>query len=88
MPLRCRLLGSLPEELGHGGLVLDQLEQGVAQVGERFGQAIYARAFAWIRAHREGERFQAVRLYALTDLRDALLELVEDKAAVAELFRQ
>jgi hypothetical protein len=56
------------------------------EIGERFGQGVYARAFAWIREHREGERFQAVRLYALTDLRDALLALGEDEAAVAELF--
>jgi hypothetical protein len=57
-------------------------------IAERFGPTIYPRAFAWIRAHREGERFQAVRLYALTDLRDALLELVEDEAAVRALFRR
>ena len=57
------------------------------EIGARFGQAIYAPAFAWIREHREGERFHAVRRYALTDLRDALLALVEDDRAVGELFR-
>ena len=55
-------------------------------VGERFGMEVFGPACAWIRENRPGEPFEAVRLYTLDDLRDALLELGLDAHAVAALF--
>ncbi len=57
------------------------------EIGLHFGQDVFARALAWIREHREGEPFHAVRLYSLeSDLRDALLAVTEDPETVRRLF--
>jgi len=55
-------------------------------IGERFGEDVYGKAVPWVRAHREGEPFHAVRLYLLDDLRQALKEVTQEPGAVDELF--
>lgn len=65
-------------------------DAGVARLfhdlGERLGTEAYGPALAWIRANREGEPFEAVRLYRLDDLRDALLAGGTDRGVVIELL--
>ncbi|MEE8467339.1 MAG: hypothetical protein V3T22_02730 [Planctomycetota bacterium] len=55
-------------------------------VQESFGMDVLGRACVWIRENRPGQPFEAVRLYTLDDLRDALFELGQDVERVRELF--
>lgn len=55
-------------------------------MGKTFGLDTWGRALAWIRKNRTGKPFQAVKLYRLDDLRDALRALGCDGAEVKRLL--
>jgi hypothetical protein len=56
------------------------------EVEKIFGRKIWGKALHWIRENREGETFNAIRLYCLDDLKEALLDLGCDSAAVERIF--
>jgi hypothetical protein len=56
------------------------------EVGEAFGLEIWGKVLTWIREHREGKPFHALRLYKLDDIRDALLDLECDESRVMKIL--
>ena len=56
------------------------------EVGERYGERVYAKALQRVKETCDGQPFHAVRLYALADLKNALAQLSGDPDGVERLF--